>query len=229
MIETVETTGRRRRGDIRTREELRTYDFDALLDRYTPLIRRLAERNVGEEDREGIQQELSLVLWRCYERFDPAAHPGKGGRIAGFTTYYWGCCERELRKIHARALRGMVVAVLRCSGCDAERVPGTPDRTICPECGGRAWRAERGGRPSSLEGMMESAGEDEPLDALLVLADEDPTEGLVSGMAIRQTLAELSPAARAAVAFSLEGLPLNGDEREVLRRVGPIVLDRLTG
>lgn len=66
--------------------------FDLANDYYRPKIRTFATNNIakfpgfGTED---LIQEISMVLWKCVDLYDP-------NKAAGFSTFFWTCAKRRM-------------------------------------------------------------------------------------------------------------------------------------
>lgn len=116
-----------------------------------PAVRRFARQRIWGFEPEDIEQELSVVLWKCYQNWDPSKK-GFEGRSSSFYNYMVHAFQNMLGKLLYKSRTwNQSIDSYRCSECEEP----VGERGKCEGCGNGRRKAVRGHITASLDRLLE--------------------------------------------------------------------------
>lgn len=183
-----------------------TITFEELSSELSPVVKRHARQTIWGFDQDDIEQELRMVLWRCFQNWDPT-RTGYEGRTSSFYNYMVHAFQNMLGKmLHKSRSWNQAIESYKCSECETE----VGERGKCPQCGNGRRTPIRGHVTASLDRLME-------LNAVAVEAEAsyDPLSSLGG---LESLLSELDDATKEEVLDSITmGKYLKKGTREKVR------------
>jgi len=187
-------------------------DFETVLKLMRPLIAKTShQHHIVGQDIEDVEQELALVLYKCWKGYDR--------KKALFTTLVKQAFFNEFWKINFRSNNRLPVVFLVCvtEGCEGKLMSSRARGGVCVLCGKSRWKAIRSER--MLSSIYAHSNEDDD-DFEIGIPDKDEYEASSSGMDIDRALVGADVATKQAVKLALGGVKLNAEDR---RRVATFV------
>lgn len=183
-----------------------TITFEELSSELGPVVKRHARQTIWGFDQDDIEQELRMVLWRCFQNWDPT-RTGYEGRTSSFYNYMVHAFQNMLGKmLHKSRSWNQAIESYKCSECETE----VGERGKCPQCGNGRRTPVRGHVTASLDRLME-------LNAVAVEA-EASYDPLASLGGLESLLSELDDATKEEVLDSITmGKYLKKGTREKVR------------
>jgi len=187
-------------------------DFENTLRLMRPLIAKtVRQHSVYGLDMEDVEQELAVVLWNCWRRYDR--------RMALFTTVVKRAFFNQFWKLHSQGNRRLPVVLLACKteGCEYKLKTTRARGGKCPSCGNGRWESVHSGKLLSSIYAQSSDGDDE---YELGIPDGDVYDTVNSGIDVFSALNDADEDTRGSVLLALSGAKVTGDDR---RRVASFV------
>ncbi len=186
-------------------------DFETLLTHLRPLIGKYSRRHVRGFEPEDLQQEATLVIWKCQRTYDVS----KGS----FLNLIIRSIENRMIQLRVQSTRCFEpVLVLQCRGCGTQ-IPRRGRGPVCT-CGSAQWQALRISHGVvSLDDLDYEDPMGARIDPIFLGAIDEQYEAVDTVSYVQAVLADLEPMLLESAERALEGHSLTPREKKALAAV----------